>query len=263
MREREIVLITISFIFEIAVYLALYLVPSQTVRTYLIPIYPYTWAIGTLLPQDLLLHFLAISIASGSMSEEYEQGTVDFFLTKPITRLQFYIQKWLGSFSLLVVIYVLMVILSLFLSYTLFGVQEYLEYFWITIISVIFSSLVFFCISFSVGEILRRSSLSFIISSFTLIGSILVSDVLLFISFLTNNTSYESIATYLPSWGSTQLPFILLSSSPLSNITQFIDMFPIQGNAWVAVLSIVVYTLIPFVISLYLFSRRDIPKRIS
>ena len=263
-RKKVIVLILVSLFFEIAVYLALYLVPSKTVRVILIPLYPYMWVIGVLLPQSLLLHFLAISIASGSMSEEYEQGTVDFFLTKPVTRLRFFTEKWLGSFTLLTIIYGIMVVLALAMSFSFFGSQTELEELPLIIGLVLFSSLVFFTIAFAIGEMLRRSSLSFIISSSLLIGSILVSDVLVFIGKFTHTASYISIALALPSWGATQLPFLVLANSKFNLFVQALDIFPLTvGNVEEAVISIMLYTLIPFLLSLFTFLKRDIPKRVT
>ena len=263
-RKKFIVLLIVSLFFEIAVYLAVYLVPSERVRVLLTPLYPYMWALGVLLPQSLLLHFLAISIASGSMSEEYEQGTIDFFLTKAITRSRFLAEKWLGSFSLLTLVYLIMVVLSVVFSYGFFGLQQDINVLPETILSVLFSSLVFFNIAFMIGEVLRRSSLSFIISSSILIGSVLISTVLSFISLLTHSPQYEVISEYLPSWGATQLPFILLSSSPFSTLIQALDLIPTTStNVIVAILSVLIYALIPALLSVISFLGRDIPKKVS
>jgi len=246
------------------VYLALYLVPSKAVRVILIPLYPYMWSVGVLLPQSLLLHFLAISIASGSMSEEYEQGTIDFFLTKPVTRIRFYAEKWFGSFTLLSMIYGLMVVLSLVFSFWLFGAQTDLIYLPKITGLVLVSSLVFFSIAFSVGEILRRSSLSFIISSSLLIGSVLVSDILIFIGKFTHTTTYISVALALPSWGATQLPFLPLANSQFNLFIKALDIFPLTvGNIQDALVSVFLYTVVPLMMSLYSFTVRDVPKKVS
>ncbi|ADX84881.1 ABC transporter permease [Saccharolobus islandicus] len=263
-RKKVIVLSIITFIFELGTYLAIYLAPSHSLKTLIIPLSPYLWALGVLLPQVLLIHFLAISIASGSMAEEYEQGTVDYFISKPITRLRFIMEKWLGSFSLLLIIYLFMVVLALILSSLLFGVQSELIVLPELFFSIIFSTLVFLNIAFAIGEILRRSNLSFTISGFILIASIIVSDVLIFVSVITHNSNYETISEYLPTWGSTELPFMLLQNSPLSAIARGLNILPsISNNVSLAIVSIVVYSLLPLVLSIINFLGRDISKKVS
>ncbi|MCH4816164.1 MAG: ABC transporter permease [Saccharolobus sp.] len=263
-RKKVIVLSIITFVFELGIYLAIYLAPSQSLKTLIIPLSPYLWALGVLLPQVLLIHFLAISIASGSMAEEYEQGTVDYFISKPITRLRFVMEKWLGSFSLLLIIYLFMVVLALILSSLLFGVQSELTMLPELFFSVVFSTLVFLNIAFAIGEILRRSNLSFTISGFVLIASIIVSDVLVFVSVLTHNNSYETISEYLPTWGSTELPFMLLQNSPFSTIARGLNILPsISNNVGLAIVSIAVYSIVPLVLSIINFLGRDIPKKVS
>ncbi|WP_016730700.1 ABC transporter permease [Saccharolobus islandicus] len=263
-RKKVIVLSIITFIFELGIYLAIYLAPSHSLKTLIIPLSPYLWALGVLLPQVLLIHFLAISIASGSMAEEYEQGTVDYFISKPITRLRFIMEKWLGSFSLLLIIYLFMVVLALILSSLFFGVQSELIVLPELFFSIIFSTLVFLNIAFAIGEILRRSNLSFTISGFILIASIIVSDVLVFVSVITHNSNYETISEYLPTWGSTELPFMLLQNSPLSAIARGLNILPsISNNVSLAIVSIVVYSLLPLVLSIINFLGRDISKKVS
>lgn len=263
-RKKVIVLSIITFIFELGIYLAIYLAPSHSLKTLIIPLSPYLWALGVLLPQVLLIHFLAISIASGSMAEEYEQGTVDYFISKPITRLRFVMEKWLGSFSLLLILYLFMVVLALILSSLLFGVQSELILLPELFFSIIFSTLVFLNIAFAIGEILRRSNLSFTISGFILIASIIVSDVLVFVSVITHNSNYETISEYLPTWGSTELPFMLLHNSPFSAIARGLNILPsISNNVSLAIVSIVVYSLIPLVLSIINFLGRDISKKVS
>ncbi|QGA53883.1 ABC transporter permease subunit [Sulfolobus sp. E5-1-F] len=263
-RKKVIVLSVITFIFELGIYIAIYLAPSPSLKTLIIPLSPYLWALGVLLPQVLLIHFLAISIASGSMAEEYEQGTVDYFISKPITRLRFIVEKWLGSFSLLLIIYLFMVVIALILSSLFFGAQSDLILLPELFFSVLFSTLVFLNIAFAIGEILRRSNLSFTISGFILIASVIISNVLIFVSILTGNKSYEMISEYLPTWGATELPFMLLQNTPFSTIVRGLNIFPsVSNNVNLAILSIIVYSIVAFIPALINFLERDIPKRIS
>lgn len=264
-RKKVVSLVAITLLFEVGIYVLLSQVRSQAVEQVLSPFKPLLWVIGVLLPQSLLLHFIAISISSGSMSEEYEQGTVDFFLTKPITRLQFALGKFVGGFFLVVLIYLLMESLALFLSVTLFGRQLYISYVPLLTVIVIFSSITFYSIGFVAGEVLRRSSLAFLVSSSILIGSILIGGVLVFVGRLTGSGLYTEIALAMPSWGATQLPFMYAQSIPNSYLLlQVVEIFPpIPGTALIGAIYTASYSVAAVVIAMLSFWRRDIPKRVT
>lgn len=198
------------------------------------------------------------------MAEEYEQGTVDYFLSKPITRMRFIIEKWLGSFTLLAIIYLMMITVALVMSFSLFGSQKYLFLLPEIVGSILFSTLVFLNIAFAIGEILRRSNLSFTISGFILIASIIISDVLVLVSQFTHNSSYEIISQYLPTWASTEFPFMLLQSSPFSTVVRELNIMPqTNSNVIFAIFSISIYSIISLVLSFVSFLKRDIPKKVS
>ncbi|QKR00316.1 ABC transporter permease [Metallosphaera tengchongensis] len=264
-RKKVISLIAITVFFEVGVYVALSEVRSPRIEQLISPIQPILWLAGVLLPQSLLLHFIAISIASGSLSEEYEQGTVDFFLTKPITRAKFGLGKLIGGYILVISIYMLMVTLALALSEILFGYQVELQYLPGLVATVIFSSLTFYAISFMSGELLRRSSLAFLISSSILIGSVLIGAVLVFVARLTGDQVFNSVAISLPSWGATELPFLYAGSIPgASVIVQALEIFPaIPGTQVDAVVLTLGYSIVSFIFAFMSLLSRDIPKRVS
>ncbi|EWG07613.1 MAG: ABC transporter permease [Candidatus Aramenus sulfurataquae] len=264
-RKKVITIIGITLLFEVGVYVALSQVKTPRIETILGPISSLLWLVGVLLPQSLLLHFITISISSGALSEEYEQGTVDFFLTKPITRLQFLTGKYLGGFLLVTLVYAFMVFLSLMLSELLFGSQIDLGYLPALFLSVEFSSLTFFSIAFMIGEVLRRSSLAFLISSTVLIGSILIGTVLEFVSRLTGSSIFTSIAIALPAWGAVELPYIYAQGIPnASLIVQALEIFPaISGTEIEAIAYVVLYSGVSTVLAFVSFLNRDIPKRVS
>ncbi|BCS92662.1 hypothetical protein L3N51_02070 [Metallosphaera sp. J1] len=263
-RKKVISLIAITVLFEVGVYVALSQVRSPRIEELIAPISPILWLAGVLLPQSLLLHFIAISIASGSLSEEYEQGTVDFFLTKSITRLKFGLSKLAGGYILVIGIYLLMVLLAVTLSELLFGTQIELQFLPGLVGSVIFSSLTFFSVAFMSGELLRRSSLAFLVSSSVLIGSILIGAVLVFVARLTNDPVFNSIAIALPSWGATELPFLYAGTIPnASLIVQALEIFPaIPGTGIDAVVLTLGYSSISLILAFMSLLSRDIPKRV-
>lgn len=264
-RKRVITLIALTLFFEIGVYVLLEYAKTTRFAKALIPLHPYMWMIGVLLPESLLIHFIAISISAGSMSEEYEQGTMDFLLTKPITRLKFVMGKFVGGYLLLIGIYAIMIILSLFFSFVFFGNQIYLNFLSEISIAVIFSALTFYSIAFLIGELVRRGNIAFLISSVILITSVILISVLTFLSFLTKSSQYLTISMYFPTWGSEALPFMIAQNVPGAYfLVEALMIFPIGevGNLTDSILSILFYSSIAIFVAIYTFLHRDIPKRV-
>lgn len=266
-RKKVITLVAITLLFEVGIYLALYEFRTPRIEALISHLQNLLWLAGVLLPQSLLIHFISISISSGAMSEEYEQGTVDFFLTKPITRMQFLLGKFIGGYLLVSAIYGLMVILALIFSFGFFGPQIDLSYLPSIVFSILFSTLTFFSIGFMFGEMLRRSSLAFLISSTILIGSIIIGAVLVFVANLTSIFFLNEIAISLPSWGATELPYLIAQSIPnryASEIVQALEIFPaIPGTTIAAIVYIIVYSGVAIAIGFLSFLHRDIPKKVS
>ncbi len=264
-RRKVVTLVLITLIFEVGIYGLLAYAGTSRAASLLDPFHPYLWLVGVLLPQSLLLHFIAISVSSGSMSEEYEQGTVDFFMTKPITRTSFVTGKYVGGFILVILIYFLMVGISLAGSFLIFGSQSYLSFLPPVVASVVVSAITFYSIAFMMGEILRKSSLAFLTSSTLLIGSILVSTILIFVATILKDPAYFGYAKYLPGWGAEELPFFVAQNIPnVTLLLNFLSIFPIgEGTVEQALVSIFGYSSIPIAISYISFLRRDLPKKVT
>src|SRR5256712_14153641 len=83
-----------------------YALSPATNGTGLIPLaaYPYIWVAGVFGLQPLFLNFTAILIAAGAMSEEYEQGTAEPLLSKPVRRNDYFSGKFLAGFILFPII---------------------------------------------------------------------------------------------------------------------------------------------------------------
>ncbi|MCY0859795.1 MAG: ABC transporter permease [Sulfolobaceae archaeon] len=264
-RKKVITLIIITFLFEIGTYVLLdYAKSTHTAARFLSSIHEYVWLIGVLLPQSFLIHFIAISISAGSMAEEYEHGTMDFLLTKPITRLSFISGKFIGGYVLLTLMYGLMVIISLFLSFFYFGTQVYLNFLPELFGAVVFSALTFYSIAFLVGEIIRRGNIAFLVASVILVTSVALVDVLILLSTLTRNLSYLSISMYFPTWGAEEFPYSIAINIPGAYfLVEGLSLFGgTPGSPLLSSLSIIAYSVVPIFISIYTFLHRDIPKRV-
>ena len=103
------------------------LIPNST--------YPYIWVVGIFAVGPLFLNFTAILIAAGAMSEEYEQGTAELLLSKPVRRSDYFIGKFLGGYILFLSILTLNIFLSVTSAFTFFGIQNNLQHYTRTLLS--------------------------------------------------------------------------------------------------------------------------------
>ena len=108
-RKKVIALVIFTILLSVLPYYALSAAGATLIPTSL---YPYIWIAGILLIGPLFLNFTAILIAAGAMSEEYEQGTAELLLSKPVRRSDYLTGKFLGGYSLLLFILALTLILS-------------------------------------------------------------------------------------------------------------------------------------------------------
>ena len=123
-RKKVLALVAFTILLGIVPYYAL-----SAAGTTLIPnsVYPYIWVVGIFAVGPLFLNFTAILIAAGAMSEEYEQGTAELLLSKPVRRSDYFIGKFLGGYTLFLSILALNIFLSVASAYTFFGPQNNLN----------------------------------------------------------------------------------------------------------------------------------------
>jgi len=176
-----------------------YYILSST-GTSLIPadLFPYLWVAGVIAPFALFIQFVAIMIAAGAMSEEYEAGTAEILLAKPVSRTEFFVGKYLGGYLLLASLIVLNAGLSIIAASLTYGAQSGLGVVPGIVLAEIFASTLFFTVSFMVGELVRRSSLAYILASALIVSSQIVGTYLSIAYGLTGNAVYLTIHMYLP-----------------------------------------------------------------
>jgi len=180
----------------------------STFRTAAIPqeIYPYLWVGVVIVLFPFFMQFLAILIAAGSMSEEYESGTAELLLAKPVGRAEFFAGKFLGGYVLLGFLILLNTLLSVVAASLTFGAQSGLGTIPGVFLVEIYSSALFFSLAFMLGELVRRSSLAYILSSALIVASQIIGTYLSIAYELTGNGFYESIHAYLPTTVAGSLP---------------------------------------------------------
>ena len=116
-RKKVLALVAFTILLTVVPYYAL-----STAGATLIPnsVYPYIWIAGLFVVGPLFLNFTAILIAAGAMSEEYEQGTAELLLSKPVRRSDYFIGKFLGGYILFLMILALDIFLSIASAFTFF-----------------------------------------------------------------------------------------------------------------------------------------------
>ena len=127
--------------------------------------------ITSVLEGGLFVQLIAIIVGGGSMSEEYEHGTADILLSKPIKRVEYVSGKFLGGFSLLAMVEALITFVGVALSLGFFGAQSGLQFAPIMFLAIVYSSLIFFCLSFMFSEVFRGTTLAILVAFTTLIAS--------------------------------------------------------------------------------------------
>jgi ABC-2 type transport system permease protein len=262
-RKKVLALVALTILLDTAPYYAL-----ASSRTAIVPppLHPYLWIVGVFVPQAFFLQFIALLIAAGSMSEEYEQGTAEVLLSKPVSREEYFFGKYLGGYSLLVAIVVLNSLLSIASATFVFGPQVQLEILPLTLVSQAFSALVFFSFAFMVGELMRRSSLSYILSSAVFFTSQILGIYLNLIFTLTGGDIYKIANLYLPTSPVDSLPLLLAEPSfPSTVLTlfRFGGATPVETSVAMSAVLIAGYALAAVLVSLAYFRRADVAKRVT
>ena len=174
------------------------------------------WIFGALGGQSLFIQLVSIIIAGGSTSEEYEHGTADILLSKPIRRLEYLSGKFVGGFLLLVAVEGLMMVTGVLMGYAFFGPQADLQFAPVILGAIVYSSLLFFSLTFMLSEVVRRSTLAMLTAIGVFIASQILYGVLIVLYSLSQTTGqpvqfYLDLSKALPTWSAGSLPTFVAS----------------------------------------------------
>jgi len=219
----------------------------------------FMWIFGVLQGQGLFVQLIAIITAGGSMSEEYEHGTADILLSKPITRVEYMFGKFLGGFSLLAMVEALTTFVGVVLSLWFFGAQSGLQFAPLMFLAIVYSSLIFFCLSFMSSEVFRGSTLAMLIAFGILIASSVISPILAMLYSMTGEHSYIYLSKGIPTWAATSFPSLLMSEliTTPSTVLSAGDLEALYQAAMI----IAVYAIIFIVIATYRLLKSDVTKK--
>jgi len=262
-RKKVLALVIFTILLGVLPYYAL-----SAAGTTLIPtsFYPYIWVVGIFAVGPLFLNFTAILIAAGAMSEEYEQGTAELLLSKPVRRSDYFTGKFLGGYLLFLLILALTLFLSVASAFTFFGTQSSLHIIPGLFLAQAFSSLVFYSLAFMLGELIRRSSLAYIFSSAAFFSSYIISTFMGLIYTLTGKEIYKTVQIYLPTSPANSLPIqYALPKLPqlLSTTLRFINTTTAVPSINLSIEILLAYTITTMAIAAVYFLNADISRKLS
>jgi ABC-2 type transport system permease protein len=263
-RKKVLALVVLTLLLDTVPYYLL-----RTVGASFLPatINPYLWILGIFVPEGLFLPFIALLIAAGSMSEEYEQGTAEVLLSKPVSRNEYIAGKYLGGYLLLVMVVSLNGVLAVTTATFTFGPQLNLGVLPVIVLAQFVGGLVFYSIAFMAGELVRRSSLSYIVASAVFFISYVMGIFLSAIYEVTGNVFYHNVDIYLPTTPVSSLPLLvgvpsLKSATAVLTGTRIVDFVPVESSVGLSIALILVYALTTTMVAVLYFNRVDVAKKV-
>jgi ABC-2 type transport system permease protein len=201
--------------------------------------------------QALFIPLIAIIVAGGSMSEEYEHGTADILLSKPINRIEYLFGKFLGGFSSLAVVEALITFVGVVLSIGFFGAQSDLQFAPLMFLAIAYSSLIFFCLSFMFSEVFRGTTLAILLAFAVYIASLIMFPILSYL--------YGNVARATPYWAATGFPSFLLGRLIIATNTGLTNVDTVA--LYEAALIIAVYAIVFVIIAALRLLKSDVTKK--
>ncbi len=265
-KKKFYVLVILAFVLQIGV-LALFNYfftnppPEFPVEALLEGMKPLMWIVGVLGPQGLFIPFIAIIIAGGSMSEEYEHGTADILLSKPITKLEYMTGKYLGGLTLLGFVIALTTALGVILSFAFFGPQESLQFVPHLYAALVYANLIFFSLAFMLSEVLRGTTLAMLAAIGILVASMVISGFLSTMYLMTQEQIYMDITKLLPNWSVSSFPSFLLAELITVPTSPFITVE--SGDLLLAGVIIAGYIAVSIIVAITRLVKSDVSKKTS
>jgi ABC-2 type transport system permease protein len=249
-KKKVLALIILGIVFETLVIVAAYEVYRSGSAPASFGEVGLVWIEAVLVLESVFfVQFIAIIVGGGSMSEEYEHGTADILLSKPVTRSEYIFGKFLGGLSLLAMFEALTTFVGVVLSLVFFGAQSDLQFAPLMFLAVVYSSLIFYCLSFMFSELFRGTTLAILLALAVLIASPIISSILAPLNISTRA---------LPTWAATSFPSLLISELVTEpSVLSAAD----TGALFQATLIIALYAIVFMLIAAYRLLKSDVTKK--
>lgn len=264
-KKKILALVILAFVVQILVFVVfnhLFTHPPLGLEMLLQEIRPLMWTVEVLAPHGFFMVFIAIMVAGGSMSEEYEHGTADILLSKPITKIEYLTGKYLGGLSLLSFVAALTTILGVILSTTFFSPQNDLQFVLHIYLAIVYSNLVFLSLAFMFSEVFRRTTLALLSAIGAFIASTVISGILTTVHMITQEQIYLDASKWLPDWCVSNFPNFVIRELNIG-VSLFGGVFISVGEAetLLAGALIAMYTTIFIALTVIRLVRSDITKK--
>jgi len=264
-KKKLLALVILVFALQIAVFAVfnyLFAHPPLGLETFLEQVRPLMWTVEVLAPQGFFTVLVAIMIAGGSMSEEYEHGTADILLSKPIARIEYAAGKFLGGLSLFSFVAALTTVLGVILSVAFFSPQNDLQFVLHVYFAVVYSNLVFLSLAFMFSEVLRGTTLAYLSVIGVFIASTVISGILTVVHTITRDQLYLDVSKWLPDWCVSNFPNFVVRELNIS-VPLFGGTFVSAGEPETVLAGTVVavYTFVFVVIAMVKILRSDVTKK--
>jgi ABC-2 type transport system permease protein len=126
-------------------------------------------------------------------------------------------------------------------------------------LAIVYSSLIFFCLSFMFSEVFRGSTLAMLAAFGVLIASNVISPFLAMLYSTTGQQSYIYLIKGIPTWAATNFPSLLMSEL-ITTPSTVLSAGDIEA-LYQAALIIAVYAIIFIVIAAYRLLKSDVTKK--
>ncbi len=262
-KKRILVLVAAVFLTEAG----LYLVISRLPPSLLGPVSPYVWVLGVLAPTLGLLQVTSLMVGSTVFSDEYEAGTSDFWLTRPVSRTEYYIGKALGGLALILCIVSAYIAFSVGIAWFVFGPQNRLDLLLTTFPASVASALPFYAIGLAFSEVLRRGMMATILSGLTFFGSYIFESYANAVATFSNDRALLELTQFLPTWGSVRITTDVLvqglSGSGLSPTGILALLTGLSGGSSTSLmlLNVIAYTAIALLVAWLRLRTGDVSRR--
>jgi ABC-2 type transport system permease protein len=183
-----------------------------------------------------------------------------------VSRDEFLAGKFAGGYMLLAMVILLNAVLSLASATLTFGGQMALGVIPAVVVAQVFSAVVFYSVAFMSGELVRRSSLSYVLASAVYFVSEIAGIYLRVIFELTGNDFYQHINFYLPTTPGSSLPLLIAQPAlppAASTVLQFVGIGATETSIPFCIGLISAYALGAIIFARWHFVSVDVSKRVA